>query len=91
MLRYDSPKKKKKNKIITSHLTFKTFIKYNNLYNTFKPHTEMKSSLTGFAVTDKTVNGIETQDNRVEVNLRFDTSDCFNNELICSTAIFSLS
>lgn len=59
--------------------------------NTFNPHTERKSSLIGFAVTDKTVNGIETEDNLVKVNLRFDMSDCFNNELICKTAIFPLS
>jgi len=61
------------------------------LYNTFNPHTERKSSLTEFAVTDKTVNGIETEDSRVKVNLRLDISDCFNNELICRTAIFPLS
>lgn len=64
---------------------------YKSQLYTFKPHTERKSSLTGFAVTDSTVNGIETEDNRVKVNLRFDTSDCFSNELICRTAIFPLS
>lgn len=59
--------------------------------NTFNPQTDKKSSFTGFAVTDNTVKGIETEESRVKVNLRFDISDCFNNELICNTAIFPLS
>lgn len=42
-------------------------------------------------MTDNTVNGIATEDKRVKVSLRLDTSGCFNNELICKTAIFPLS
>lgn len=34
---------------------------------------------------------METEDNRVKVSLRLDISGCFNNELICKTAIFPLS
>lgn len=76
----------------TSYYNLIKIKKYNYIiFNTFNPHTERKSSLTEFAVTDNTVNGIETEDKRVKVSLRLDTSGCFNKELICKTAIFPLS
>jgi hypothetical protein len=83
--------KKKLNKNQYYNLITNVNVFYCIIFNTFNPHTERKSSFTEFAVTDNTVNGIETEDSRVKVNLRLDISDCFSNELICNTAIFPLS